>query len=90
MRLFRRKSPIDDAIRCPECGERLPDGAAECAMCGDRHRTRRGRVADGSARSMVVERSGDRRSAEHERVDEQEHGHDADDDGKAASELGLR
>jgi hypothetical protein len=34
MRLFKRKTPIDDAVRCPECGERLPDGAHECAMCG--------------------------------------------------------
>jgi hypothetical protein len=34
MRLFKRKAPIDDAVRCPECGERLPDGADECAMCG--------------------------------------------------------
>jgi hypothetical protein len=34
MRLFKRKTPIDDAVRCPECGERVPDGADECAMCG--------------------------------------------------------
>jgi hypothetical protein len=34
MRLFKRKTPIDDAVRCPEYGERLPDGARECAMCG--------------------------------------------------------
>ena len=34
MRLFKRKTPIDDAVRCPECSERLPDGADECAMCG--------------------------------------------------------
>ena len=35
MRLFKRKSPIDDeAPRCPECHERVPEGAAACAMCG--------------------------------------------------------
>jgi DNA-directed RNA polymerase subunit RPC12/RpoP len=34
MRLFKRKTPIDDAVRCPECGERVPDGAEQCAMCG--------------------------------------------------------
>ena len=34
MRLFKRKMPIADAVRCPECGERVPDDAHECAMCG--------------------------------------------------------
>ena len=35
MRLFKRKPDIDDAVRCPNCRERLPDDdAAECAMCG--------------------------------------------------------
>ena len=34
MRLFKRKTPVDDSVRCPECGERVPDGAQECAMCG--------------------------------------------------------
>jgi DNA-directed RNA polymerase subunit RPC12/RpoP len=34
MRLFKSKTPIDDAVRCPECGERVPEGADECAMCG--------------------------------------------------------
>jgi zinc-ribbon domain len=34
MSLFRRKPNIDDAARCPSCGERLPDDATECAMCG--------------------------------------------------------
>jgi zinc-ribbon domain len=35
MRLFRRK-PIDDEVeeRCPQCGEPVPDGAADCMMCG--------------------------------------------------------
>lgn len=34
MRLFKRSTPADDAIKCPDCGERVPDGAHECAMCG--------------------------------------------------------
>ena len=35
MRLFRRKTTIeDDRERCPHCGERLPEGASNCAMCG--------------------------------------------------------
>jgi hypothetical protein len=54
MRLFKRKTPIDDAVRCPECGERLPDGADECAMCGHDLRGSRavpaGAAADSSAR----------------------------------------
>ena len=34
MRLFKRKTPSDDAIQCPDCGERVPEGTHECAMCG--------------------------------------------------------
>jgi DNA-directed RNA polymerase subunit RPC12/RpoP len=34
MRLFKRKTASDEAIRCPECGERVPRTAEECAMCG--------------------------------------------------------
>ena len=35
MGLFRRKTTDDDdAVRCPRCRERVPDGASECAMCG--------------------------------------------------------
>jgi DNA-directed RNA polymerase subunit RPC12/RpoP len=34
MSLFKRKPEIDDAVRCPSCRERVPQGAAECAMCG--------------------------------------------------------
>ena len=34
MRLFKRSTPADDAIKCPDCGEQVPDGAHECAMCG--------------------------------------------------------
>ena len=35
MGLFRRKTTIeDDRERCPQCGERVPEGADECAMCG--------------------------------------------------------
>ena len=35
MRLFGRK-PTDEETeeRCPQCGERVPDGAADCLMCG--------------------------------------------------------
>jgi hypothetical protein len=35
MRLFGRK-PLDDEVeeRCPHCGEPVPDGAAQCMMCG--------------------------------------------------------
>jgi rRNA maturation endonuclease Nob1 len=34
MRLFKRKTSPDDAPRCPECRERVPGSADECAMCG--------------------------------------------------------
>lgn len=34
MALFKRKSKNDDDPRCPSCGERVPPGANECAMCG--------------------------------------------------------
>jgi hypothetical protein len=34
MRLFKRKTDLDDAARCPSCRERVPEGATECAMCG--------------------------------------------------------
>jgi hypothetical protein len=35
MRLFRRKTTDDELEeRCPQCGEPVPDGAAECMMCG--------------------------------------------------------
>jgi ribosomal protein L40E len=35
MRFFRRKvSTNEEPDRCPLCGERLPDDAEECAMCG--------------------------------------------------------
>jgi hypothetical protein len=33
MRWFKRKTP-GEAIQCPDCGERMPEGAHECAMCG--------------------------------------------------------
>src|SRR5687767_5166001 len=54
MRLFKRKPEIDDAVRCPSCRERVPEGAAECAMCG-RDLTRRG-----DARERDSERVGAR------------------------------
>ena len=35
MGLFRRKPELEeDAVRCPRCDERVPEGAVECAMCG--------------------------------------------------------
>lgn len=35
MALFRRKPIVEDEVeRCPRCGERVPEGASECAMCG--------------------------------------------------------
>jgi rRNA maturation endonuclease Nob1 len=54
MRLIKRKTPIDDAVRCPECGERLPDGAHECAMCGHDLHASGEFPADSSERSAGV------------------------------------
>jgi zinc-ribbon domain len=35
MRLFGRKRNDDEVEeRCPQCGEPVPEGAAECMMCG--------------------------------------------------------
>jgi hypothetical protein len=35
MRFFRRKRlDDDDTERCPRCREAVPEGAAECMMCG--------------------------------------------------------
>jgi rRNA maturation endonuclease Nob1 len=34
MGLFKRKTSAAPAPRCPECGERVPAEAEECAMCG--------------------------------------------------------
>jgi hypothetical protein len=51
MRLFRRKPPVDDAPRCPECRERVPDGAVECAMCGRDLRDAREHEAESAARA---------------------------------------
>jgi predicted amidophosphoribosyltransferase len=35
MRFFRRKhSDHDETGRCPRCREPVPEGAAECMMCG--------------------------------------------------------
>ncbi len=30
----RRQSTEDVAVRCPNCHERVPDGARQCTMCG--------------------------------------------------------
>jgi DNA-directed RNA polymerase subunit RPC12/RpoP len=51
MRLFRRKPPVDDAPRCPECRERIPDGAIECAMCGRDLRDVREQEGESAARA---------------------------------------
>ena len=34
MRLFKRRRD-EEALRCAGCGERAPDGAFECSMCGE-------------------------------------------------------
>jgi rRNA maturation endonuclease Nob1 len=35
MRFFRRKPPIEEEeLRCPQCSERVPEGADHCDMCG--------------------------------------------------------
>jgi hypothetical protein len=34
MALFRSEDAPSGSLRCPECRERLPDGATECTMCG--------------------------------------------------------
>jgi hypothetical protein len=35
MRLFRRRRVDEpEGTRCPQCGERVPEGADECMMCG--------------------------------------------------------
>jgi predicted nucleic acid-binding Zn ribbon protein len=35
MSLFKRKAAADDVTHCPVCGERVPEGAVNCAMCGN-------------------------------------------------------
>ena len=34
MSLFKRTAAEDEVIHCPVCGERVPEGATDCAMCG--------------------------------------------------------
>ena len=34
MSLFKRNQTSDDAVRCPNCRERIPEGERECTMCG--------------------------------------------------------
>jgi uncharacterized protein with PIN domain len=47
MGLFERKRRHDEAEeRCPRCSEPLPQGAAECMMCGTDLRPHRGTRAD--------------------------------------------
>jgi rRNA maturation endonuclease Nob1 len=40
MKLFKRTEIVDEAPRCPTCGERVPEGAESCAMCGHAFETR--------------------------------------------------
>jgi uncharacterized membrane protein YvbJ len=35
MGLFTRNADELEPERCPQCGERLPEGARECTMCGE-------------------------------------------------------
>ena len=50
MRLFKRKGIVDEAPRCPECGERVPEGAEICAMCGHAFEARLGDRLSAGAR----------------------------------------
>ena len=35
MALIKRKQTSDDVtVRCPNCHERVPEGARQCTMCG--------------------------------------------------------
>ena len=35
MALIKRKAPSEDiSPRCPNCHERVPEGARQCTMCG--------------------------------------------------------
>jgi rRNA maturation endonuclease Nob1 len=34
MSLFKRNQSSDDAVRCPNCHERVPEGERACTMCG--------------------------------------------------------
>lgn len=35
MALIKRKQTGEDvALRCPDCHERVPEGARQCSMCG--------------------------------------------------------
>jgi hypothetical protein len=52
MRLFKRSTPPDDITRCPECDERVPRGAEECAMCGHELNGGRPDTASGHAPSL--------------------------------------
>jgi DNA-directed RNA polymerase subunit RPC12/RpoP len=50
MSLFKRKAADDDVPKCPACGERVPEGAARCAMCGHAFETDRDEVAANAPR----------------------------------------
>lgn len=51
MGLLRRKQVGDEEVeRCPNCRERVPEGAVECMMCGLRLQPVRGASADPGAK----------------------------------------
>jgi hypothetical protein len=50
--MFGRQRNDDEAEeRCPQCGEPVPEGAAECMMCGVDLRPLREVPSDGEAAS---------------------------------------
>ena len=54
MRLFKRRRD-DDVRKCACCGERAPEGALECSMCGeelDPKQTAALQAAGGEAREV--------------------------------------
>jgi hypothetical protein len=56
MRLFGRKRNDDEVEeRCPQCGEPVPEGAAECMMCGVDLRPFRGVASDEEAVSSKTD-----------------------------------
>ena len=55
MGLFRRKQLNgEEGERCPNCRERVPDGADICMMCGLRLTPLRGRAREPDAKRRVA------------------------------------
>jgi hypothetical protein len=47
MRFIRRKATTEDeGERCPQCSERVPEGADQCLMCGADLRPLRSRLPE--------------------------------------------